>query len=148
MGELRLRDSQQFGLTAGNFAVELRVAEKRRSHPLVAHLGGFALREKFLVAHVTTAARDLERDDDPVADPKIARLGADLSDNAHGLVAEDVPGFHERPENLVEVQIGPANVRRGDFDNGIGGLLDLRVGHRLHAHIALAVPGDSLHAHS
>ena len=73
MGELRLRDAQQFGLTAGNFAVQLRVTEQRRSHPLFPHLGGFALREKLLVTHVTTAARDLERNDDPVSDPQVAR---------------------------------------------------------------------------
>ena len=77
--------------------------------------------------------------------PQVARFGADFSDDSHGFVAEDVPGFHEGAENFVEMQVGSADVRRRDFDDGVGGLFDLRVGHRLHAHVAPAVPGDSFH---
>ena len=57
MGELRLRHPQQFGLAAGDLAVELRVAEQRGPHPLIAHLGGFALRIELLVAHVSNCRK-------------------------------------------------------------------------------------------
>ena len=145
VGELGLRDAQQFGLAAGDFAVELRIAEQRRPHALVPHLGGFTLRVELLAAHVTVPAGDLEGDDDPVPDSQITRFAAHLADYPHRFVTEDVPRLHERTENFVEVEVGPADVRRGDFDDGIGALFDLRVGHRLDAHVALAMPGDSFH---
>ena len=148
MSELGLRNAQQFGLAAGDFAIEFRIAEKRCPHALFTHLGGFTLREKLFPAHVTAAARDLKRDYHTVADAEIARFRPGLADDAHRFVAEDVTRFHESPENLVEMQVGPTDVRRGDFDNGVGGLFDLRVGYRLHAHVAFALPGDSFHRHS
>jgi hypothetical protein len=46
------------------------------------------------------------------------------------------------------MKVRPTNIRRRDFDNGVGGLFDLRVGHRLHAHAAFAVPGDSFNGNS
>ena len=54
--ELRLRHAQELGLTAGDLAVELRVAEQRGALALVAHLRRLALRVEVLVAHVAVAA--------------------------------------------------------------------------------------------
>ena len=51
-------------------------------------------------------------------------LGADLLDDAHRLVAEDVALVDERAEHLVEVQVRAAQAGRGDADDRVGGLLD------------------------
>ena len=75
----------------------------------------------------------------------VGDLGADLLDDAHRLVAEDVALVHERAEHLVEVQVGAADAARGDADDRVGRLLDRRVGDRVDANVALAVPGDCLH---
>ena len=42
-------------------------------------------------------------------------LGPDLGHDAHRLVAEDVALVQERPEHLVEVQVGAADAGRGDL---------------------------------
>jgi hypothetical protein len=65
----------------------------------------------------------------------------DVWDDAHRLVAEDVSLVHEGTERLVQVQVGSADVRGGHAHDGVGGLLDLRVGHVVDAYVALAVPG-------
>ena len=65
---LGLRDAQQLGLAAGDLAVELRVAEQRGAHALVADLRRLALRLQPVVAHEAVPAGDVERDDHPVAD--------------------------------------------------------------------------------
>src|ERR1044071_7520268 len=124
MSELSLRDAQQFGLAAGDLAVELGVTEQRRAHALVTHLGRLALGVQLAVAHMTVAAGDLERDDDAVTRSQIARLAADFPDDAHRFVPEDVPGFHEWTQYLVEVEVRTADIGRRDLDNGIGGFLN------------------------
>ena len=48
---------------------------------------------------------------DPVAGLDVGDLGADLLDDAHRLVAEDVALVHERAQHLVEVQVGAADRR-------------------------------------
>ena len=106
---LRLRHPQVLGLPAGHLPVELREAEQRGAHALVAVLGGLALRLEVARAHPAVSAGDVERDDDAVADLEIPCLGPDLLDDAHRLVAEDVALVEERPEDLVEVQVGAAD---------------------------------------
>ena len=98
------------------------------------------------VAHEAVPAGDVERDDDAVADGDVRHLGADRLDDAHRLVAEDVALADERPEHLVEVQVGAAEPGRGDADDRVGRLLDRRVGDGVDAHVALAVPGEGLHS--
>ena len=90
---------RQFSLAARYFAVEFRIAEKRRPHTLVAHLRRLALGVQLLVAHVTAAAGDLERNDDSVSDLEVTRFIAYLTDNSHRLVPEDVSRFHECTEH-------------------------------------------------
>jgi hypothetical protein len=56
-----------------------------------------------LAAHEAVTARDVERNHDSVADPQIASLSADLLDDAHRLVSQDVAGRHERTKHFVEM---------------------------------------------
>jgi hypothetical protein len=51
------------------------------------------------------AADDVERDHHAVARLDVADLGADLLDDPHRLVTEDVAGVDERSEDLVEVEV-------------------------------------------
>ena len=122
------RHAQVLGLTAGHLPVELRVAEQRGAAAVLAHLGGLALRLQPARAHEALAARDVERDDDAVADGERRDVGADGDDDAHRLVAEDVAAVEERAEQFVQVQVGAADRGRGDPDDRIGRLLDDRIG--------------------
>jgi hypothetical protein len=143
--ELRLGDAKQLGLPTGHLAVELGVAEQRGAHALVAILGGLALRVELVIAHPAGAAGDVEGDDDAVPGLDLCDLGADLLDDPHGLVAEDVALVDERSEHLVEVQVRAADGRRGDAHDRIGRLLDRRVGHGVDPNVPLAVVGQRLH---
>lgn len=146
VGELRLRDSQVFGLAARHLAVQFRIPEQRCAFTVVAHLRGLALRIELLVAHVAVPTGDLERNDDAVTDRQPVDVAADLANDAHGFVPENVTLVHERSEHLVQVQIRSADVGRGDFDDGVGRRLDLGVGHRVDPDVPSAMPGNCLHA--
>lgn len=101
-----------------------------------------------MVAHVAGAAGDIERDDDPVARLHAGHVGTDFLNDAHGLMAEDVAGVEERSEDLVQVQVGAAQAGGGDLHDHVGGVFDHGVGHGIHAHVALTVPGQGLHGDS
>jgi hypothetical protein len=111
-----------------------------------ANLGGLALRLQPLDAREALPARDVERDHHPIAGLDVRDLGAGLLDDPHRLVAENVALLEERAHDLVEVEVRAADAGRGNSDNRVGGLLDRRVGHRVDAHIALAVPGHRSHS--
>ncbi len=143
---VRLRDAQELGLASGHLAVQLRVAEQRRALALLAHLRRLALRLQVLVAHVAMTARDVERDHDAIAGSDVRHLRADLLDDAHGLVTEDVALVEIRAEHLVEMQVGAADAGRRHADDRVGGFADLGVGDGVHSDVALAVPDDGLHA--
>ena len=68
--ELGLRHAQELGLAAGDLAVELGVAEQRRTLALLGHLRGLALGVQVLVAHEAVPAGDVEGHDDAVARPR------------------------------------------------------------------------------
>ena len=91
------------------------------------------------------AARDVERDHHPVARFEVVDLGADLLDDAHRLVPEDVALVDERAEHLVEMQIGSAEPRGRDLDDRVGRLLEPRVGYFVDAHVAPSMPSNCLH---
>jgi len=143
--ELGLRDAKQLRLSAGHRAIKLGVAEQCGPHALIADLRGLALSEQLLITHVATAARNLEGDHHSVANGEIGYLRADLADNSHRLVAEDVSGGHEGTEHLIEVKVGSTDVGRRHLDDGVRRLFDLRIRDGIHAHIPFAVPGDCLH---
>src|SRR5205823_3712937 len=82
------------------------VAQQARALVGVAVLGRLALRMEAALAHEAGAARDVERDHDGVAGRDLLDLGADLFDDAHRLVADDVALLHDGAELRVEVQVG------------------------------------------
>ena len=143
--EVALRDPQRLGLAAGDLAVELRVAEKRCALVLLVHLRRLALRVEPLLTHPAVPARDVERDDDPVARLHALDLAAHVRDDSHRLVPEDIALLHERGEHLVEVQVRAADPARGHLDDHVRRLLDRRIRDLVHPHVALAVPDDRLH---
>jgi hypothetical protein len=145
VGELGLRDAKQLRLAAGNLAIKLGVAEQRCTHPLVADLRCLTLSEQLLITHIASAAGNLEGDHHSVANGEIGYLRADLADDSHRLVAEDVSGVHEGTEHLIEMQVGSTDVGRRHLDDGVRRLFDLRIRHGVHPHVPFAVPGHCLH---
>jgi hypothetical protein len=145
--ELGLRNAQELGLATRDLAVQLGVAEEGGTVALVPVLGGLALGEQLPLAHPAVPARDVERDHHPVAGRDVAGgLRADLLDHAHGLVAQDVPGLHERAEHLVQVQVRPADVGACDPRDRVVRFLDRRIGNLLDPDVTLAVPRNRLHS--
>jgi hypothetical protein len=98
------------------------------------------------LVHEARAARDVERHDDAGARLQLANVVADLLDDAHRLVAQDVALAHEWAEQLVQVQVRAADARRRDPHDHVRRLLDRRVRDAVDADISLAVPGQCLMA--
>jgi hypothetical protein len=96
VGAVGVGHPQVLGLRAGHLPVELRVAEQRSAHALVAGLRGLALGLQAVLAHEAATAGDLEGDDHPVAGRELADVAADGLDDAHRLVPEDVARVEER----------------------------------------------------
>src|SRR4028118_958740 len=91
------------------------------------------------------AAAYVERDHYTVAGLDVLDVAADLLDDPHRLVPDDVPLAHKRGELGVEVEVRPADGARGDAHYGVGGLLDDRVGNVVNPYVFLAVPDYGLH---
>jgi hypothetical protein len=108
---LGLRDPEVLGLASGDFAVQLRVAEEGRPLAAVSVLGRLALGVQPFVAHEAVPARNVERHHDPVPDLQVRDSGPDRFDETHRLVPEDVALAHERPQNLVQVEVRSADSR-------------------------------------
>jgi len=89
------------------------------------------------------AAADVERYRHAIADLDLLDTGADLLDDAHVLVAENLP-FLDVGAALVHVQVGAADVGGGDAHDHVGGCLDGCVGHLLHSHVERSLVDDSL----
>jgi hypothetical protein len=87
-------------------------------------------------------AGDVERNHHAVARSDVRDLRADLLDDAHRLVPENVARVYERAKHLVQVQVRSADAARGDLDDRVGRLLDLRVGDLLDAHVVVALPSQ------
>ena len=104
-----------------------------------------AERVQLLLAAPAVAAGDRERHDHAVADLQVVHLRPDLDHLAHELVAQDVALLHRRDEAVVEVEVGAADRRRGDLDDGVAAVQDLRVRHVLDLDGALALPADRPH---
>jgi hypothetical protein len=91
------------------------------------------------------AAGDRKGNDDAVTDLERLVLGADLHDLAHRFVAHHIARFHGRDHSVIDVQIRAADRAGSDFDNRVAGMLDFGIGHRVAAHVVLAVPAERLH---
>ena len=125
------RHARVFRLAAGIAAVHVRVAEQTRRGIAVQLLGHpgirirvVAQRPELLLAEVAAAAGDGERHDDAIADLEPRVVFADLDDFAHELVAEDVALLHRRDVAVVDVQVGSADRRRRDLDDGVARIED------------------------
>jgi hypothetical protein len=90
-------------------------------------------------------AGDVERHDDAIARLDMRHVRADLLDDPHWLVTEDIALLHVHRQHPVEVQIRTADSRRGDPHDRVGRLLDHRIGHLVNAHVFRAVPHNCLH---
>ncbi len=77
--------------------------------------------------------------------PERVARGTHLDDLTHEFVAEDVAIFHARNGVIVEMQIGSADRRRRDANDGVARIEDLRVRHGFDADIVLALPGERPH---
>ena len=134
------------GLAAVVAAIEVGVAEQGAA--LLAHqaalgavvlgVGVLAVAGQSVVAEEAGAAGNREGHHHPVAYFQIAHALADFLHDAHELVAE-----HHRAglgqEAVVEVQVGAADGRAGDADNGVAAVFNRGVIHRVDANVADAV---------
>src|SRR5690606_8219516 len=107
--------------------------------------GAVARGEERLAAEEALTAGDVEGNDDAVTLAQGGDGGADFFDYAHGLVAEHVALFHRGHETIHEMEVGPADRRGGDADDGVAGFLDGGISDGIDADVALAVPADSFH---
>ena len=73
---------------------------------------------------------------------------ADLDDLAHEFVAEHVAGLHGRHLAVHQVEVRAADGAGRHLDDDVAGILDLRIGNRVAADVALAVPAQCLHGGS
>ena len=88
---------------------QVRSQGKGAALALGSHLRGLALGEQPAPAQVTRAAGDVERHDHPVAWSDVGDVGADLLDDAHRLVPQDVPWGEKWSKDLIEMQVRPAD---------------------------------------
>jgi len=107
--ELRLGHPQVLRLRAGHRAVQRGVAEQPGALVLLGDLRGLTLREVAPGAHPAVPAGDVERDDDAVAGPDVADLGAHVLHDAHRLMTEDVTRLQVHAQHVVQVQIRAAD---------------------------------------
>jgi hypothetical protein len=107
-------------------------------------VGGVAQREQGPLTEPTLAAGNREGHHHPVANFKLCDLPADF-DDAHGLMAQNVTFFHGGHQPVVEVQVGAADGRGGDLNDGVGGIDEFGVGHGLDPHVFFAVPAECFH---
>src|SRR5262245_35141308 len=105
-----------------------------------------AQREEFLLTKEAGAAGNGERHHHTVPRLELpGRAGSHFYHFPHELVAQHIARFHGGHQAAIEMQIGPANGSGTHFDNGIACLKNLRVGNRLDANIACAVPTKGFH---
>ena len=108
-------------------------------------VGVLAQRPHVVLAVPAVAAGDRERHHHAVADLEVLDAAPDLHHLAHELVAEDVALLHGRHEAVVEVQVRAADRGRGDADDRVAPVQDLRVRDVAHLDLLLAHPAGRLH---
>ncbi len=146
--KVSLRHPQVLGLASGDLAIELGVAEEGGPLVILAHLRRLALGVELPVAHKAVPARDVERHHHPVSRGDVLHISPDLLDDPHRLVPDDVALLEPHSQYSVEMQVRAADRRRGDSDYRVRGLLEPRIGDRVHPYVFLAVPCYRFHQRS
>src|SRR6185503_10990027 len=100
---------------------------------------------QILAAEETVAARNGEGDHDAIADLQLRVLFPDFDHLAHEFVAEHVATFHRRNVAAVDMEVGTADRRRRDSDDGVARIEDGWVGNILDANVLFAIKADALH---
>jgi hypothetical protein len=109
---IRHRHADIVGLAASVTACEVGIAEETGRcvpklfgrHRRVA-IGSLAHRIIAELALATFAAIDVERNDDPVAFPKLSMSRPGLDHLAHKLVSEDVAALHRRHQAIHQMKV-------------------------------------------
>ena len=145
--DVRHRHPEILGLAAGIAAEHVAETEQpggRLPHRLGRHLGigvgAVAARKQPLLAEPALSAADGEGNDHPVADLEVGDLGSELDHLAHVLVAEDVAALHGRLVSVEQMKVRAADRTRGDLDDRVAGVLDLRIRNRVDPDVAFSVP--------
>ena len=142
---VRVRDPRLLGLQAVERAGLLRAAEERRPGLRAVRVGAVALGVVTRAAVRAGAAADRRADHHALARLEVAHLRAERLDDADALVAEDRPRLHARHRAADEVQVGAADRARRQADDGVLGVLDLRLGDVVDANVPDPVENDSFH---
>ena len=114
-------------------------------------LGGIRVvagRELLLAAEEAIAAGDDERHDHALADFQPLVALAHFDHLAHEFMAEHVALLHPGDVVIVQVHVRTADRGRGDANDGVTRIDDLRIRHRLHADIVFSLPGQCAHGYS
>src|SRR5204862_3220689 len=98
-----------------------------------------------LLAERTATARRNAGDEDAIARLESRHSLAGLDDRADGLVAEDRARLYLRDIALQDVKVGPADRRGVDSNDGVGRILNFRIGLLLPAAQPGPVVDERLH---
>jgi hypothetical protein len=139
------RDPRILGLKPVEPARVLRTTEKHRAAPLAKPVRVVALRVISRAAVRAVAAGNRRRDDDTIADAKVAHALADLLHDTDGLVAEDPSRFDAGHRTANEVEVGSADCARRDADDGVRIVLDRRLLDVVETDVADPVKHDCFH---
>ncbi len=104
-----------------------------------------ATRKLAALAEEALPAGDDERDDDAIPLHELRHGVSYLDDHAHILVTEDVAGFHRRLISVEQVKVRSADSSGRDLDDDVAGILNLRIGNIVDAHVARSMPTECFH---
>src|SRR5918993_2859843 len=91
------------------------------------------------------AARNGKRDHHSIAHAELFHFPPHFHYFTHEFMPHDVALFHRGHEAVIEVQIGPANRRRRNFDDGIALIENYGIRHINHLHMSFSIPTISFH---
>ena len=111
---IRIRDTDELGLRAVDLVAEDPAA-------------GRAMREHLLAAIFAFAAGADAGDQDMVSRFECGHGRPDLLNDADALMTQNATGRTSRDVTLEDVQVGPADRRFHDLDDGVRGRLDFRL---------------------
>jgi hypothetical protein len=144
--DVRHRHPEILGLSAGIAAEHVagRLAHSPGRH-LGVRIGAVAARKQPFLAEPALSAANGEGHDHTVADLQVGDLGSKLDHLAHVLVAEDVAALHGRLVSVEQVKVRAADRTRGDLDDRVPRVVDLRIRNRVHPDVAFSVPAQRAH---